>query len=102
MTCTEDGCEAQRLVAARMRDAAVRGKTCVTGDPATEIYVISMLGAGYTFGDIKDYRTALDWAVRAYRAGAAGQGLADVVNATGLRSQAASQRRGRRGAPPSA
>lgn len=50
-----------------------------TGDVHAEVLVSFLLGTGACFSHPDDYALALEWAVRAYRAGLAGKTLHDYV-----------------------
>lgn len=74
-------CVAQRDLAARQRERAMRGRTSITGDMEAEVFVNGLIGAGFCFSQVEDYHMALEWAVRAYRQGLAGQTMSDVIRA---------------------
>lgn len=73
------GCLAQRELADRQRERALGDRASVTGDVEAEVFVTLLIGAGFCFSQTEDYHTALEWAVRAYRAGLNGRTLADEL-----------------------
>ena len=79
-SCIHD-CLAQRELADRQRERALGNRASVTGDVEAEVFVTGLIGAGFCFSQTEDYHMALEWAVRAYRAGLNGRTLADEIQA---------------------
>lgn len=74
-------CVAQRELADRQRERALGDFASITGDLEAEVFVTGLIGAGFCFSQVEDYHMAVEWAVRAYRAGLAGRTLSDEIQA---------------------